>query len=94
MKSSVLATALLSSGLLISGAALAQSTADRGSTTATGQPAQKPAAAQKQRTDGADPTSQYNFATPGGQYSARPAVKQRTDGEDVTGNNNFPAASK
>jgi hypothetical protein len=87
MRRSYITAALLSSGLLMSGAAFAQTS------TTNGQPAQKPAAAQKQKTQ-SDPTSQYNFATPGGQYSARPAVKQKTDGEDVTGNNNFAPASK
>jgi DMSO/TMAO reductase YedYZ molybdopterin-dependent catalytic subunit len=88
MRHSLIAATLLSTGLLVSGAAFAQSSP---STTA---PAQKMVAGKKQKTDGADPTGQYNFSTPGGQYSARPATKQKTDGQDVTGNNNFPAASK
>jgi hypothetical protein len=80
MKRSYFATALLS-GLLISGAAFAQS-----STSTT-----QPTAAQKQKTDGGgDPTGQYNYATPGGQYSERGATKQKTDGADVTGQYNFP----
>jgi hypothetical protein len=66
MKRSYFATALLS-GLLISGAAFAQS-----STSTT-----QPTAAQKQKTDGADVTGQYNFPTPGGQYSNRGATKQQ-----------------
>lgn len=78
MKRSYFATALLS-GLLISGAAFAQS-----STSTT-----QPTAAQKQKTDGADPTAQYNYSTPGGQYSERGATKQKTDGADVTGQYNF-----
>jgi hypothetical protein len=87
MTRSYFATGLLSAGLLLSGAAFAQSTTD------TGQPAQKPVTAQKQKTQ-SNPTGQYNFSTPGGQYSNRPATKQRTEGEDVTGNNNFAPASK
>ena len=86
----------LSAGLLLSGAAFAQSQMGN-SQTGSGQTGngmgQAPVTAQKQKTQ-SNPTSQYNFATPGGQYSARPAVKQRTDGEDVTGNNNFAPASK
>nr|WP_294529064.1 hypothetical protein [uncultured Rhodopila sp.] len=40
--------------------------------------------ATKQKTQG-DPSGQYNFATPGGQYSSRPAVKQRTEGQQAAG---------
>jgi len=83
-----LTAAVLASGLVMSGAAFAQTSTD------TGQPPQKPVTAQKQKTQ-SNPQSQYNFSTPGGQYSARPpATKQRTDGEDVTGNNNFAPASR
>jgi hypothetical protein len=87
MRRSYITAALLSSGFLLSGAAFAQSSA------VNGQPAEKPVTAHKQKTQ-SNPTSQYNFGTRGGQYSARPAVKQRTEGEDVTGNNNFAPASK
>lgn len=89
MKPSSLAAAMIASGLLIAAPAFAQSTTSQN---ATKQP--QNGQAQKQPTDGSDPTSQYNFRTTGGQYSNRGATRQQTDGEDVTGNNNFPAASK
>ncbi len=80
MKRSYFATALLS-GLLVTGAAFAQSS------TSTPQPT-KPTVTHKQKTDGADPTGQYNYSTPGGQYSSR-ATKQKTDGADPTSQYNF-----
>lgn len=95
MRTSYLASALLVSTLMIAPAAFAQqpssnSTHQSQSTSPT--TSNNGSAATRQKTQ--DPTGQYNFGTPGGQYSSRPGMKQRTDGEDVTGNNNFPAGSK
>jgi hypothetical protein len=88
MKHFALATAVFAAGLLSVPAAFAQQTS-------ANTPSQKDEAgtATKQKTQ-TDPTSQYNFPTPGGQYSSRPAVKQRSDGQAVTGSNNMAGGSK
>jgi hypothetical protein len=81
MKYFTLAAAFVSAGLLSVPVAFAQQTQNNttpqkdASTTAT-----------KQKTQ-SDPSGQYNFGTPGGQYSSRPAVKQRTDGQAIAGDN-------
>jgi len=82
-----LTTAVVAAGLLVVPAAFAQQTPDN--TTS-----QKDAAgATKQKTQG-DPSSQYNFSTPGGQYSSRPVTKQRTEGQTITGDNSGTGGSK
>jgi hypothetical protein len=88
MKISTVAIALVSTGLLTMPVTFAQQTSNSATS-------QKDAAttATKQKTQ-SDPTSQYNFSTPGGQYSSRPAVKQRTEGQEITGSNNMAGGSK
>jgi hypothetical protein len=88
MKHLALATALVSAGLLTMPVAFAQQTPN---TTTTQKDTSGAAAKQKAQSD---PSGQYNFGTPGGQYSSRPAAKQRADGQTITGNNNMAGGSK
>nr|WP_294554263.1 hypothetical protein [uncultured Rhodopila sp.] len=87
MKNFTIATALVSAGLLTMPVAFAQQTPKD-------TVSQKDElGATKQKTQ-ADPTGQYNFPTPGGQYSSRPVSKPRTEGQAMTGNTNGVGGSK
>ena len=88
MKHFTLTAALVSGGLLAMPVAFAQQTPGN-----TAPQKDAAAGATKQKTQ-SDPSGQYNFGTPGGQYSSRPAVKQKTDGQTITGDNNMAAGSK
>jgi hypothetical protein len=77
MRTLLFTTALLSAGILAAPFAMAQQTASPNSTHQTQDT--NTTQARKQRTDGSDVTSQYNFSTPGGQYSQRPGTSQSTN---------------
>lgn len=82
MRTLFLATALLSGGLLVAPTAFAQQQQPAPNSTSRSQDSSTTRAT-KQRTDGSDVTSQYNFPTPGGQYSARPGMNQGSGGNNM-----------